>query len=822
MNTNPNRLAEINGQRSIIDRVLAISESCKEVLAAVGPHGAGITWVLNQCAEKWEAQGGAALQAKGEAFASERRLFPWLTMALPGTKRLARLEVLKGSLAQSSRAVPIVGSVTSYLVEEVLNHRKRRLAREALLLTEQEQDLLFVIQTTAHKKQLLLTIDQLEVWDEASWSLLALILSGRLDELYPALRDTVILVGAATDLPSRLRTILAPSTIAELPIRLLESDEISTALAAFGFPALNDRYQKMLYELTNGRLDLLYDVSQQFREVDLPSLAGTWSDFYASLVKRRILGLHEHVQDLEDTLTAAAVIGQAFSLSDIACLTGSAIESVSATLRLASKEHFVSSVGDLARFESAEMHRYFHRAGEEEHSRYHAKFAECLRIMRPGDYGHRTHHLLLAGNVEDAQACYALAALAARREYRSPTHPGDLEVTSGWSEIRRYLEKMITAFDAYDDQRIADGLAILEGVEAFLPEVLIAERDYLVALFFLSLPSVSSYDRARVLLEQWKKLAGQEGELWARMAQSLIVAQAQTGHLDEARQLEAHLTANYWERRQIDPWALHALNVLRRRSECLHSLPTATQRLESALAYFGPATGETVPRHPIQYYYTLTNLIGNQLAGGRFEEALTGALGLEDLIRRYTSLPWPGPEIAANNSVLARYLAGNLDVATAATLLLQVTRDSNEAGDRILLQNNCAVLLIRTGRIPEARDILEAAHAIVISSEEPDGYHEYFVSNNLAALLALGGDVGRALNLVEQCARAAERFYPAIHATMMRRQQLLGEAIKEAPKLSQEEFDNFLLQKYGTQIGPQWAFYGRGFLLTDIQFWSAD
>jgi len=244
--------------------------------------------------------------------------------------------------------------------------------------------------------------------------------------------------------------------------------------------------------------------------------------------------------------------------------------------------------------------------------------------------------------------------------------------------------------------------------------------------------------------------------------------------------------------------------------------------LESALAYFGPTGSETVPRHPIQYYFTLTNLIGNQLASGRFDEALSSALRLEELIRRYTSLPWPGPEIAANNSVLARYLASNIDVSTSADLLLQVTKNSNEAGDRILLQNNCSVLLVRAGRIPEARQILDDAFTSLRNSEEPDGYHLYFVKSNLASLLALGGEADRALTLIEECVAIVDQFYPAINATMKRRQELIREAIKEAPALSAEEFDNFLLQKHGMQIGPQWAFYGRGFLLTDIQFWSAD
>ena len=593
-------LSQINGQQAAIDHILGDRESRKEVFVVTGPLGSGVTWTLNTCGVRWESEGGAALEARGESFASERRLFPWLTMALPRAKKQARLEVLKSTLAQSGRAVPVVGAVTSYLVEEVLNHKKHRLAREALLLTEQEQDLLFVIQTTAQDKQLLLTIDQPEIWDDASWSLLGLILSNKLDELYPALADAFIIIGVTTEVPARLAPLLSLLPTTELRIRLLNLDEVSIALSTFGFPPVNQRYEKILYDLTNGRLDLLSDVSQQFQQSDLANLSTSWSDYYSGLVRRRISGLRDRVKEIEDTLTAAAIIGESFSLGDVACLTGSARDALVTTLELASREHLISSAGETVRFYSAELHLYFHRAGQEEHSRYHSKFAECIRLMRPGDYTHRAQHLLLAGNSEEALTCYAQAALAARREYRPPSDPGDLAAATGWADVRWFLDRMFLALDAYDDQRITEGLDIVDGIEAFLPELLIAERDYLRSVLLLALPSVKSYDQARLLLQRWAMLADRETELWARMAQSLIVAQAQTDQIEEARRLEAQITAKYWERRQIDPWALHALNVLRRRSECLHSLPTTTQRLESAIAYFGPATKDSVPRHPIQ------------------------------------------------------------------------------------------------------------------------------------------------------------------------------------------------------------------------------
>jgi hypothetical protein len=817
------KLEDINGQQVAVDGILATPQrQGKEIILVSGSPGAGTTWVLDKCAKLWEEQGNVALFAKGEAFATNRKLFPWLTMVVPGTKRLARLEVLKQGLTQGSRAVPVVGSGVTYLVDEVLNHEKHRLARQALFLTEQEQDLLYVIQSTAASKRLMLTMDHPELWDDASWSLLELVLANKLDDLYPAIKSVTIVIGSSGSILPRLQKSVPNFRVREFTIRPLEIAEMPVALLTFDFPPLPQADVERLYQVTNGRLDLLHDVSQHFHSHDLPTFSANWDDFYSKLVKRRIMFLGAEIKDIEATLSAAAVIGSTFTIKDVACLTGAAVDAIVATFRLATREHLLNAAGDSAQFESAELHKYFHREGASDHVKYHSKFAECLRMMRPGDYGHRLRHLHFAGQTEDAMTCFALLALSARREYRPSPDPGDLIKASSWPYTKHYLDQMFAAFDAYDDQRVTEGLEILEGIESFLPRVLVAERDYLEALLLLITPSIANYLRARSLLERWKVLSSIEGELWARIAQTLFVTLTETGSLDEARQLEANLTAAYWERRNVDPWALHGLNVLRRRAECLHSLPTATQRLESALEYFGGTKEQGVPRSPIQYYYTLTNLIGNKLAQGQFSEASSRALELEELIHNLSALTWPMPEIAANNSILARYLAGTFDAAVGAGLLEKIFNESAEAGDRLLLQNNYSVLLILANQIADAETLLGRGYKAITSGKEPDGYHRYFLGNNIAALLALKGEISAAEELMQECGIVLNQFYPAIRGTMMRRHELFTAAIKDMTQLTPKAFDNLLFDRYPAQIGPQWAFYGRGFLVTDIQFWSGD
>lgn len=811
-----------NGQRAAIDTVQRRNLPRKAIVTVVGPPGAGKSWVLDKSAEIWQSGAGKALIARGEPFAADRPLFPWLRLASPGSNRLARLEVLKGGITHGSRAVPLFGAVTSFLVEEVLHHRKKRLSREALLLSAQEQDLLFVIQAAAQQHRLLLVIDHLESWDEASWSLLGLILSGKLDEVYPSLTNVLILVGATREIPGRLRELGSEFTITERSIRLIDRHEMPLALSVFRFPSLAPHDADVLYAVTNGRLDLLHDIGRYMRETDLGDLAPGWPDLYGDLVARRVRDLAFDAQGLSATLTAAAIIGQSFTISDIHCLTGYDLPQLHNTLQVAAGEHIISSLGDITRFASAELHRYFHRVGSSDHARYHAKFAECLRVMRPGDYSERSYHLSLAGQIDDALTCHAQSALSAYRERRATTDPEELRRATGWSEIESYLGYMKAAQVAYEERRVNDGLSALESIEGFLPEILIAERDCLAAHFLLLSHSVPQYEQARTTLRRWDDLADREAELWARIGQILIVADVMTDRSDEARRLEGEITANYWKRRHADPRALYGLNALRRRAECLHTLPTATLRLESALAYFGPASPDSAPRHPIEYYYTLVNLTGNLVANGAFDRACEKVDEIERLVNSQPVIPWPGLENAANNAILARYRNGEIEVTTCCRLLEQLVNDLSEYGDKVLLQNNLAVFLALDDRLDEARTMLSSMFSTLADDPQADEYHQYFVGSNLASLLGLMGTTIAGRDLLREQGPLLGRFYPALRATMQRRHELALDQFADSTRLTPREFDLFLLKRYPAQLGPQWSFYGHGFLLSDIQFWSAD
>jgi hypothetical protein len=381
---------------------------------------------------------------------------------------------------------------------------------------------------------------------------------------------------------------------------------------------------------------------------------------------------------------------------------------------------------------------------------------------------------------------------------------------------------MLAAYAAHDRDALKEGLSILESIEAFLPDALIAERDYLEAQIRLKSHRVSNFERAAVALKRWLSLQEAEPEIWSRIAQTLIVAFSETDRHQEAIQLEEVLTKYYGARRTLDPWALYGLNCLRRRSECLHHLVPARNRLQNALSYFGPATAGALPRHPLQYYYTLTNLVSNLIANGLFAEATVRGAELEALVQGHPSFNWPSLEIAANNLILASYLAGVLPLPAATKLMQQIEGRRDEIGDQILINNNVAVLLIHGGELAHAQQILVDAQRQLAEIADSDAYHHYFVTNNLAGLIALAGNSNQATQMLEDAGQNLNRLYPAIRETLKQRHIMMPEAYKKAQGIGTEKFDSFLKDLYGPQIGPQWKFYGRGFLLSDIQFWASD
>lgn len=806
-------LEQAIGQHAAIDAVLhARTEPGRRLIILEGPRGSGTSHALGVAAAQWEQQGGASFTARGEDYAKARTLFPWLSLAAPGAREMSRSEAARGVAVAGGESIPGVGPVSAKLLDEVLNRRKVTAAREAIILSDLEQYVLYVLSTTARERRVLLCLDHLTDWDEASRQLLSLILDGRLDITYPSLRDCII----AAPEDRQLRASLQGTTIQRVVLRRPSRDELPAALAALGartIPPAEDIDR--VYEATAGRMDLLRDVVTHLKPVE--RFAPDWD--IPSMIKRRILEAPDP-EAVERALKATAIAGGSTTWNELQCMLGKDKAELAKTIEMASTLKLIDLddlnlrlIGPLVRD---------HLQKTPDAREYHARLSKCLAVLRPREYAHRSLHARLAGDDEAALTCWALDVLSAGRERRPAPSSTGVETAREYATYESYLRELRTAaraLDQHDTRRVLD---VLGRLDDFMATSLRAERDYLRVQAYLMSHRIQDFQSAEELAERWRLLRDTDGEIWSRLMQSLLIAKIELGRLDEARALERDLATYYWARREMDPWALHALNALRRKTDPLHELPSSRSRLEAAVAFFGPATNAGPPRHAIEYYFGLTNLIGNLLSGGDFEEASRRANQLERLVREREDIAWPRVEVALADLVLVDYLNERSTALECAARMERLISQTSDVGNRFLMEATLGTLLAKSGKLDASERVLRGSVRRLGDEADSDAYHRYFLENNLAALLLVTGRKDEALATFERIGELPSRLYPVARRILTRRDELLKEILPSVGDASAESFDTLLRTRFPPQIGPEWRFYGRGFLLTDIQFWSSD
>lgn len=144
--------------------------------------------------------------------------------------------------------------------------------------------------------------------------------------------------------------------------------------------------------------------------------------------------------------------------------------------------------------------------------------------------------------------------------------------------------------------------------------------------------------------------------------------------------------------------------------------------------------------------------------------------------------------------------------------------DQREFGDwTIIFQLNCAIYMALAGEIDQAEENLRMLEKV--SLELCDDYYLFYVYANLAAVLYLQGRRTEAVFLLrENCSKPPLLFKATEKTYLEERSRQWISAMESVDIKNPKAFDMYLLDKHPQKT--QWAFIGRGFLYSDIQFWS--
>jgi DNA polymerase III delta prime subunit len=827
--------AEITGQKHVLSKLRDWLENkgSSKCVVVEGPSGSGKSWLINELGHHLLSFAGrVVIRAAGDPLNSSRPLLPLLG-ALARTQRVSRF--IKGAAVAGAQASPFsTGALLSFIVENSLNWKEKNSAALTPFLTVAERDILVELQLRAGKSQLLLVLEDLQWWDETSLSLLKLMLGGYLDGAFPFLSRTKFVAVVRSDvLPaakslSEVRELLGEHV---LKLRYCEEACFKDLLLSLGMELPpTDAECQALHNVTQGHLGLALEIAR-LGQADGPNLAIqgdglNLDDICSKLMSWRLDQLGERGTAIAELLTQASAIGLSFSKSEIMCLIESDASSLSRQMRDASSLDLISIEGDLYAFRHDLLRRYFINRPIDDDQNIHARFAECLRKLRPGQYAERRQHLALAREFKEASNMGAHACLSLERDARL-TPERRLGLVEHAGPIARFVDTMLKATRLAENGKYAEGLQLIGEIDLTYSDGLLAEKAILAARCLIKLLTQDKFKEAVQILGEASRVYDSEPEVWSRVILASVVANAYAGDTEASKRKAMELARWAAPRQSFDPDAARVLHRLNVKADLYLVPESAAAVLAEACTYFGPSHDDGGARDPINYFIALTNLSGNELMRGDFDRAHSTAAKanyfLQQCRRTGDVGDFPRVDMHLNNLVVAGWQSGAWDLPSCINAFDNLIENTPATNDRPLLESNRAVLKIMSGDLVAPLKDLRHLFKALSSHDDYDAYYVYFIGNNLTGALYAAKQVEEAKAIWNALGQVVAKLDTS-RLPYRKRHDIQSRCFsKPSCEATAEVWEKHLAKEANLPLeGPSWAFLARGFLLSDLQYWSDD
>lgn len=815
-------VAAITGQARLVDNInRALRLTDRAAIRLRGPSGSGKTWTAQAVVELWQHSGGVAFVASGDEMFVRRRHHPLLEAVSSETGR-ARSKTVTRLAIEPVTAIPLGGKPLREVLLHLFEWRESDATARTPYLSHDDREVLLRMQRAASRQRPLLVCDNLQWWDEASVELLRLSFAPGTLAAFPFLENLAILAletpNDPTETPS-LKGLFTSQPWQTFELALCDAASFGDLLQAFGVSSgLPATLIERLYAVTGGHLDLTRRIADAAAEFSPQrwDLAGALPEFLYGLLEQR---LERHTSMPEETasaLRAASVIGNTFADHEIDCLLhGRGSQQLRRLLEPAEKLRILERSGRTRAFAHDLVRAYYLGHAKTSREDLHERFAECLRLVDSGDYGRRAEHLRRSRNHRAAGEVFVLECLRAVRAGAPPA------LESLRARFDADLAAFVTAmYSAQIDFHVGDytkAIDRLAGIEDLYVDSLLAERDILIARCHIKRLSREACERARALLSRWDRLRESETEVWGRAMIYRVVACVFLGDEAEARDVERRLYENLATRVAFDPTARRTVNHLRLKANMLHSVHVARERLNKAIEFFG-GVGSGAEYDPVHQCIGLVNLAANHLVEGEFEQALAACYKASVVVEMEKSVTFERADILATNMTLAAFLCGRLCATEAREAARNILTSSHANNDAFLLTSNVAYYLAHETRHGEAIELLRPLFQELRTQSSLDSYYTYFVGNNLSGSLYMSGHRTDSENVWKAITPLVRDFIGPMGPYMTRRHALQSEIFSVAASLP--DWDRFLATIAPLQVGPGWKFYGRGFLASELEFWS--
>ena len=818
------RIAELTRQKALLDDISIGLELARDPVHLIeGPSGSGKSWLLSAVCDRWRTGDRPVMRVAGDAQYSRRVRYPFSSAIARLTSRLDDWRMVKSAGAKVAGATVPGGGLAAFVVDVIANSRENQQKRAARFLSDEEREILFHLQRLAGDSPLLLAVDNLHFLDAASADFLVALRDPEVVDAYPFLAQMRLVCAGAE--------LLTPPPVVEIVVRNLNPkrlilphaprEHVATILRLLGATiALPEDVIDFCAQVSGGHLEVLRLIAEYIgqdpaRPKRLTVDGRTTHSLYF-LFEERVRSLGDEGRLILEALELLAVAGATISDAELECLLSEPYAYLAGAAKRAVELNILRRESGRRSFSHEIVQRMFLDRVEARRPEVHEKFARCVARLRSGDYASRAYHYDRAGRVDDALIMRFVDYLQRLRNGDAPVDANLDDFTSEAApDVAEFFIALLRAWTVFRNGDPRAAHAILENLSDVYPPVLMAEKDYLAARCVKTHGSADARAYIVEILRRWRDEPPVEFEQWFRLMSILTIMQVDYGDYAGARVTSRLIAIQLATRTSFDPFADSARHIIDRRDAALFQAEIAAQRCRRAVQFFTGGDSSS-PRNPMQLYFALTNLGANLLMIGEFVDAQRIAAQAVEMHAAMPSIRFPRMQLPLNNLLVAALRSESVTPEQAARSMRAVAESTPDPGDAILINNNMAVLNALAGDLNEALHILGA----VLERLPRDGYYSYFVRSNLTCFQYLADGRARARAQWLELATGIPAIPEGDRVALEKRHELLTDAFGSVGIGDIARWWNYLNDTVAPQVGPVWKFYGYGFLLSDIQFWS--
>ena len=802
-----------------------------------GKSGSGKTYLLESL--KDQLSNNRFYELSGDRYSQTRPYYPFKNLLnevyannQKALRKKLRHEAIQNTLTQVGSISPLGGDALSASITELLGTEKKKRQLQNFAFQQDDLELLFPLDYfCGETKSTVFLSDDLQYWDENSLQLLYTLVKQQ-GASKSFLKNALFVATINTTIPP-------PSTILQgledeagkyvFQLEHIERSAYPAVLDAMGCSVqLPDELISALYSITGGNLQLTADV------VLLLHNSSDIENTMRQIISKQNLGrlvvdrLNQSGNDgtlVNDALKFGSLFGNSFYYHYLEPALELQESKIRALIGTAQDYALVKGTPTKATFIHELIREAYQKEADDDKVRYYIRFANCLKLLYPGDYAARAESLFTAGQYEDARNVYLLSIIKELRSHKLPGRvslPNDLPV-----RIQDYIIAIKSAYLAFNMGAYRQCLEELERIEDMYSTPLLAEKYYLMSVTLSKWLDNRSRMRSKLCLEPYLNLEhlDAEREVWERILSAYIVACVHNNDIELARKYESRLKNSILKRIDFDLEAPFRLNTLRRKASSLHSPASSFIQVGKSKDFFAPRSdieNGGGPLDPVEYYMSLNNYIAVALMAGKASKVFRDAEILIKLPLQYQYLKFPRYEMPLNNAVLTAFLNGAV-TAGGAEKSLQNVLSHCEAEDTTdaIIRVNLAVFAALQSDFIRAKEYLETLARETSTIENLEYYYLYLVQVNLASVLFALNRPDHAIQLLEELSEApmfsADEFLKehacALLADCRARRHGGGTGWYQTPLSVPNSLNNM--------VGKEaWNYYGHKYLFGELEFWS--